>query len=161
MGKRNMRVRNVQRSANGAVGIKAEACSAVDCETQGIRRSGNVSFLNDGFCRNVYVNDSRTIVYKVAKRRNEANISEFENMVAMRSDPETRKYHTPLTLMMVDGIAVIAMVFRPNHAHECSDHDRRNFRKVAARKGMHDMHDENYRGTPTGRVKVTDIGDVL
>ena len=158
MGKRNARVGLVKRSALGAVGIKSEACDALD---------GNLQSCGQGLCRDVYVNKTRTIVYKVAggkaghpKSHNVLNESEFDNMVALRSDPETKSLHTPLTLMYVDGCAVIAMVYRPIDGKRLPVAARYRMADVAADKGILDMHDGNYRGTPTGRVKVTDLGDV-
>lgn len=162
MGKRNMRVRNVQRTANGGIsGFKSEACDAVDVMLGNLReRDAKVAILDHGALRQAFRSRKHdNVVYKVCHTpsANIENESEFRNMLAMARDPETHKFHTPTTLMYVDGIAVIVMVLRP------IDGNMLNGRQAiaAARKhGIGDMHPGNYRGTPSGRVKITDAGDV-
>jgi hypothetical protein len=116
--------------------------------------------------RTVYVDAAYATVYKLPGGRghnagwNKANESEFEAMQAARTSPDLRRYHTPCTLYYVDGIAVLAMPYRPVDGTDIDYEAQDRLLEVARAHGLRDMHPGNYRGTPSGQVKITDLGAI-
>ena len=146
------------------VGCKRDALAAFQ---------GDLRHLSGGFMRTVYVNAKRTVVYTLSKRTdypaaNGDNESEYEMMLALWKNHRMGRYATPCSLYYVEGVAVLAMVYRPVESTAVARNARWEFQqRVAEWNSEHrgdlyigDMHDANYRATSCKRVKAIDLGRV-
>lgn len=147
---------SVERQTGMQVGSKRDAYRAAN---------GDLAKVGAGLQRTVYVDDTMRTVYKVANWGwDHSNREEYEAMYVGLAAAGLSRYRTPCALFtMPDGTTVLAMPYRVHHGRALSArardrfyHDLRNAQAHGVR--VPDMHDGNYRGTPAGRVKITDLG---
>ncbi len=155
----NARV-TVVRATGEDIGTKRDAEAAFD---------GKLREIGRGFMRTVYVDARGRFVYKVANfGKNSDNESEYARMGRVSRTPGCKSLYSPCALFYVDGVAVLAMRVRPLTSGEVTWEVREKFMEAVSlynstnRWGdrLSDMHGGNYRGTPGGRLKLTDCGDV-
>lgn len=142
---------------------------------QGMHR---LSRAGRGFMRQTYFDDRQRFVYKLRATdfwdvatlasQNAANVSEYRTMDALARFKGTRTYASPVALYFVRGVAIIAMLARTSGDGSTIDACKRDamfaaFREFRAHTGQHigDMHNGNYRATPTKRPRATDVGVVF
>lgn len=130
-----------------------------------------------GLMRQTYIDDRSRVVYKLRTSgwhdvatlvaQNAANVSEYRTMSALAAHKSTRTYASPVAVFYVHGVAVIAMLARTtgdgNVIAECKRRAMLDaFAAFTRATGVHigDMHNGNFRATPTKRPRVTDVGAV-
>lgn len=145
----------VERGTGMDVGCKRDALAAA---------RGELFPIGDGAQRTVYVDARGRFVYKIEKGGYPgSNRDEYE---AFRSshlrEMGLGQYGSPVALFTVEtaggwSVEVLAMPVRPKHSHEASPAEQNRFHSRGARR-LVDMHPANYRVTPGGRIKITDLG---
>lgn len=150
--------------------VKVERGTGMDCGSKRdaiLAVSGGLARIGAGLTRTVYVDARSRFVYKVENgaRWQGTNRAEYEDM--MGGEMERRGltyYRTPCALYtMPDGTTVLCMPVRPKDSRDAApgavERFQRRLREQARVHGaIPDMHPGNYRVTPNGRVKITDIG---
>lgn len=118
-----------------------------------------------GLQRSCFIDDKGTTVYKVANPGwDNANRLEFEQMYRELADAGLTAFRTPCALFILpNGQSVLAMPYRPQHGRALSQRAEARLHAALRNAQTHgyfvpDMHEGNYRGTPAGRPKITDLG---
>lgn len=145
----------VERGTGMDVGCKRDALATVE---------GSLKRIGNGAQREVYSDARGRFVYKLERPGYPgANRDEFNAFMsdALKSRGLSQ-YGSPVALYTVhlsngDTVEVLAMPMRPHDSRTVSP---AALEKFAERGGYNlpDMHDANWRVSPNGRIKITDLG---
>lgn len=148
----------VERGTGMDCGSKRDALRAIRGEFQ---RAGR------GLCRTVYIDDRNRFVYKIDNAGwAGSNRAEFEAQMGEELVKRgLRTYATPSAIFtMPDGTEILAQPVRPRDSNEADwdtrdrFHDALRRAEQAGHDPIPDMHGGNYRLTPGGRIRITDLG---
>lgn len=140
------------------IGCQRDAKLAVKAYLGGLPyRDPRITHVGGGVNREVYVDEQRAVVYKVGS--SEAN--EDEHVVASDLRDEGFRWAPPTYIHYVNGHAIMAMpYYAVDGEGELDDGDldpiaERVLTEVRE-AGVHDVHQDNWRRTRSGHVRVID-----